>query len=155
MQILTFKPTVEQKLAFKQVNYKSSPGFLGKFHISYYGQPYGRGRQLPEALDDLAQRMTQIHPEQTFNAAFIQKYEQGAFVAAHRDPRSNTGHTLIAVFGDFDGGMTTIDGYAPFTLEEGDILSLECTINGIQGPRHEVSEITRGTRYALILNTCI
>lgn len=36
-----------------------------------------------------------------------------------------------------------------------DILVLECTIDGKQGPHHRVNKVTSGTRYALILNTII
>ena len=99
-------------------------------------------------------------PNQEFNTIFIQKYEAGTSVKKHRDPRNNIGYIIIAVFGDYDGAVSRIyheetSGSTSFHLKPGDVLVLPCTIDGKQGPAHEVSEIEDGTRYAIILNTII
>ena len=129
------------------------PKLLGNFTFKMYK---GKMDKLPLAYRALADKMNEIHPEQKFNTAFIQKYKSGERVYKHRDPMNNLNHTLIAIFGQFSGAETTIylDGLTKkIQLNSGDVLSLECTIDGIQGPMHEVSPVTQGTRYAFILNT--
>jgi len=147
--------TVDQMVALQQIIYKPCPAFLGNFGISYYGHPYGRGNKIPEELRPLAQKMASLHPEQKFNAAFIQRYPCDAFVKPHKDPMTNIGYTLILVLGDFDGPVSQVQGYEDVVLQNGDMMSLECTIDGVQGPLHRVSPVTCGVRYALILNTCV
>jgi hypothetical protein len=112
--------------------------------------------KLPVRIRDLISDMEQIVEYQKFNTVFLQRYDVGDFVRLHRDPKNNTGYTIIAVLGDFDGAETTIhrgDVSERFTLQAGDVLVLPCYMNDIQGDSHEVSPVTRGTRYAIILNT--
>lgn len=148
-------PTQEQMACFEQIKYRPCPEFLGSFGISYYGHPYGRGKTIPSVLVPIAEHMASFHPEQSFNATFIQHYPTGSYVKPHRDPKSNVGQTLILVLGDFEGAVSHVATYDPVALRHGDMLSLECTIDGVQGPRHQVSSVTRGTRYALILNAVV
>lgn len=100
----------------------------------------------------LVSEMMDYAPSQIFNTAFVQRYQPGQFVRRHRDPMDNKDFTLIAVFGDFEGAVSEVDG-KKFQLLNGDLLKLECTIDGVQGPPHSVSPVLSGTRYALILNT--
>lgn len=140
-------------------DFRKCPGFLGNFGFRIYGNAYGKSfGKLPRSLGMLARQMGALHPEQQFTTAFLQRYDTGHEVLLHRDPRNNVGHTVITTFGDYDGAVTTLyteEGKQILTLRPGDVFSLECTIGGKQGLPHEVSRVTRGTRFALILNTII
>lgn len=135
---------------------KPVPSWLGDFKFGIFGEGYGTKRKLPNQFRFVAESMASLHPDQTFTTTFLQCYEKGTSVKKHRDPKSNIGYTLIGVYGEFTGAETTLyldSGPVRFTLAPGDVLSLACTIGGVQGVPHEVSEVTSGTRYALILNT--
>lgn len=146
--VSAFLPSRGERAAFGRLPYRPVPAFLGDFSfVSYSGIP-----TLPKALRSLAGWLTTLAPEQEFNAAFIQRYREGESVRRHRDPLNNVGYTLIAVLGEFEGAVSEVDG-REFQLRDGDVLKLECTIDGVQGPPHSVSPVTAGIRYALILNT--
>lgn len=135
------------------INYKPCPSWLGQFQIKMYGEAYGRNHgKLPPALRALALDLTKLVPEQQFTTCFVQKYKQGSFVSPHRDPKNNIGYTLIALFGSWIGGKTIVEN-VEYETAPGTVCKLPCTFNGYQGPRHSVTEITSGIRYALILNT--
>lgn len=138
-------------------NTKPVPSWLGNFTFSIFGNVYGKKTtKLSPKLQDLVLKLAALHPEQEFNTTFLQVYKTGTKVRKHRDPKNNIGYTIIAVFGEFQGAMTTLHTDHErilFTLRPGDVLSLACTIDGVQGVPHEVSEVISGTRCALILNT--
>lgn len=137
-------------------NTRQVPHWLGNFSFAVYGQNGKSLRKLPNAIKELnAKLASELCPDQFFNTTFIQKYEAGHFVKPHRDPKNNIGNTIIAVLGDFTGAETTLhlDRKIRFTLVAGDVLVLQCTVNGIQGCLHEVSPVKFGTRYAIIQNT--
>ncbi|UIS25291.1 hypothetical protein [Erythrobacter phage vB_EliS-L02] len=137
--------------AFERLPYRPVPEWLGDFSFVTYDRP----RKLPAALFALFEHMRDIDDVlfggQKWNRVFVQRYREGESVSEHRDPKTNVDHTLIAIFGDFDGATSRVDDEV-FQLRAGDMLRLPCTINGRQGPLHSVSPVTRGTRYALILN---
>ena len=141
-------PQPEHRRALERLPYRAAPEFLGKFGLI----PYKRISHTPDALHGIISRMQALVPEQRFNRVFIQRYREGEFVRPHRDPINNVGVTIISVFGEFEGAETNIEGET-FFLQNGDTLVLDCTIDGKQGPVHEVSPVLSGTRYALILNT--
>lgn len=147
--------TYQQMRIIQQLSYRPVQAYQGAYSRINYGEHHGRNNVFPDGLKPIADAMAQAVPDQDFNAAFIQRYDVGDFVAPHRDPRTNTGYTLILVLGQFEGAISTIEGYEPFQLKQTDMLKLECTINGKQGPLHSVSPVTEGIRYALILNTII
>ena len=91
--------------------------------------------------------------DQEFNTVFLQRYERGQYVRSHRDPTNNLGYTVIATFGQWEGGVTTVEGADPFRMRPGDLVVLPCTIAGRRGPLHSVSRIEKGIRWTLILNT--
>jgi hypothetical protein len=134
---------------------RSVPSWLGTFQFNtYYKKSYKR----LIGIGDIATRLESLVPEQEFNTAFLQKYEKGAVVSRHRDPRNNIGFTIIAIAGEFTGATTSVylpEGKKEFTLQAGDVCILPCTIDGKQGPPHEVSSVLTGTRNALILNTIL
>lgn len=134
--------------AFERLPYRPVPDFLGEFSFCTYNSTGA----LPRVFAPLAQDLATFADHQRFNAAFIQRYQPEDFVLWHRDPRNNIDHTLIAIFGEFTGAISDVDGIH-FQLTHGDVLKLPCTINGVQGPPHSVSPVLSGTRYALILNT--
>jgi hypothetical protein len=137
-----------QLRVFNRLPYRAAPSFLGEFSFC----TYSKLTALPQPLVQVATDMKQFAPDQKFNVAFIQRYREGEYVRRHRDPVSNKGFTLIAIFGEFEGALSEVAG-EEFQLQHGDLLKLECTIAGLQGPPHSVSTIISGTRYALILNT--
>lgn len=137
--------------AFEHLPYRPVPAWLGDFSFVVYDRPH----RLPAALFALFQHMQDIDDvlfgPQRWNRVFVQRYREGEQVFEHRDPKSNVDHTLIAIFGDFEGAISRV-GDEVFQLRAGDMLRLPCTIDGRQGPPHSVSPVTRGTRYALVLN---
>ena len=141
------------------LTYRPVPAWLGNFSFRLFGEAYGKTHGLlPQDIRELVDRMMGVVPDQKFTTVFVQRYREGELVRPHRDPRDNVGYTLIAVLGDFEGAETKIygdddDGSTKIQLRRGDLFRLPCTIGGVQGPKHEVSAVTRGTRYALILNT--
>ena len=141
-------PQPEHHRALERLPYRASPEFLGEFGFL----SYKRFSHTPNALHGLLGRLQDLVPEHRFNRVFIQRYREGEFVRPHRDPINNVGVTVIAIFGEFEGAESSVEGET-FTLSDGDVLVLDCTINGKQGPVHEVSPVLGGTRYALILNT--
>jgi hypothetical protein len=131
------------------------PPWLGNFSFRIYGDVYGRYHgELPLNLRIQAQRMAQLVPNEVFNACFLQRYRAGELVKPHRDPANNINCTLIGIFGDFQGATTTVAG-KEFQVRAGDVVKLPCTVNGVRGPEHQVSAVTSGTRWALILNAIV
>lgn len=130
---------------------RAVPNWLGTFQF----RPYYKSTYLKHpVLGGVATRLAALVPDQTFNTAFLQRYETGSCVRPHRDPRNNVGFTVIAVAGEFTGAETKVScPPGRLHLRSGDVLVMPCTIDGVQGPWHEVSEVTSGTRHALILNT--
>lgn len=136
-----------------RVYFRSVPSWLGNFQFKVYGQAYGKDHGLPPVeLLIQARKLRGLVPGQKFNTIFLQKYIVGSKVLPHRDPKNNTGYTVIGVFGEFEGAKTKVDA-KEYQLYSGDVMVLPCTIDGTQGPQHEVSAVTKGTRFALILNT--
>ena len=136
-------------------DFKPVPRWLGNFSFKMFGKAYRRNYgRTPEPLRTAAVELASLRPQQVFTTVFLQRYTVGQQVLAHRDPRNNVGVTVIGVFGDFTGAVSHV-GNESLQLNSGDVLVLPCTINGVQGPRHSVSPVTSGTRYALILNTII
>jgi hypothetical protein len=138
--------------AFERLPYRPVPEWLGSFSFV----TYDRIAKMPKVMQQYVAHMMDIDDTlfggQAWNTFFVQRYREGEYVAEHRDPQNNVGHTLIAVFGNFEGAVSTV-GDETFQLGAGDILRLPCTINGRQGPKHSVSPVTKGTRYALVMNT--
>jgi len=137
----------------EELRYRPVPSWLGNFTFHVFGRSNGKDcGPAPEAILVILRRIGTLVPGQTWTTIFAQKYETGNYVKSHRDPRNNVGKTLISVVGTFTGAETTVDG-VQLTMTRGDVLELDCTINGVQGPRHAVSPVLSGVRYAAILNT--
>lgn len=135
--------------------YRPCPEWLGNFDFKVIDLKNIEESDVPKGLLKIASKLAGLlDTDQQFNTIFLQRYKEGSRVKPHIDPRNNKGHTIIAVFGDFEGGISTIDGKEE-KLNAGDVIIQQCTIGYGLGPRHSVSEITKGTRYALILNTII
>lgn len=145
-----FITELEKQLAI--LRYNKSPQWLGGFGFRMFDGPYEKKIPLPRELLAYKAAVSKYLPNQSVNTVFAQKYTAGQRVFAHRDPKNNVGKTAILVVGDFEGAETTV-GNEKLKLNRGDLLVLACTIAGKQGPRHSVSEITRGVRYSFILNT--
>jgi len=126
--------------------YVTCPGWLGCFEQIRLAR-----HEVPKEHQALVDMLAAMWPAVSYNAVFLQRYRENAFVAPHHDPANNRGYTIIAIAGKFEGGVSTIDGRLTQLLS-GDVLIQRCTINKARGPLHSVSPVTRGTRYALILN---
>lgn len=135
-------------LAAAAVKFRPVPKWLGDFRFAMFT---GHAR-LPSDLGPFARRLAALAPGQRFNVAFVQRYAPGQGVKEHRDPHSNLGHTVIAVFGAFTGAGSLVAG-ARLQLAAGDVAVQRCTVDGVRGPAHSVSPVLTGLRYALILNT--
>lgn len=132
------------------------PAWLGDFQFEIYGEGGKNRRSIPYLMREFIDELASLRPSQQFNTVFFQRYNTGASVKLHRDPRNNVGFTVIAILGKFEGARTTLhleSGLTTFRLVAGDVLVLPCTIDGKQGPPHEVSPVLSGTRFAVILNT--
>lgn len=133
----------------EQTTFKPCPPWLGKFEFKCF---YGNSIQ-QSPLSALADRLATIVPDQKFNTAFLQKYVVGSQVFKHRDPKNNTGKTLIALAGEFTGAVPCLNLTEEYGFVSGDVVVQDCTIDGKQGPVHSVSPVLSGVRYAFILNT--
>lgn len=131
------------------VKWRRVPKWLGNFEFCIYTK---KDNPLPTSLVQIASKLSNLVPEQKFNTVFFQKYEKGSFVKPHRDPKNNVGYTVIGVFGNFEGAQSHV-GKQRLNLKAGDVLVQRCTIDNLIRPVHRVSKVTRGTRYAIILNT--
>ena len=138
-----------------------SPSFLGDFGYRSFGVINGANRgKTTGAIRQEAIRLARFVPNQKFTTVFVQKYEAGQHVRPHRDPRNNTGSTVIGVYGNFDYAPVTKvwmprEGIDTLAAEAGDVVVLPCTLNGVQGPWHSVTwdPWATGIRYCIILNT--
>lgn len=136
------------------LDYRPVPMWLGNFQFRLFGMAYGRHHgYLPPHIKDMVRPLMGLCPAQTFTTVFVQRYEEGTEVFSHRDPKNNTGYTVIAPLGDYEGGVLHVEGVGTYSVRPRDAIVLPCTINGVQGPRHWLTPITKGTRYAVILNT--
>lgn len=164
----------------KSLRYGPAPKWLGRFgYLKFTGTRTAAGvwyddLELPTQVRAEAEHLQRAIPPServTWNTVFVQKYEPGEGVTAHRDPRNNVGHTAIGLYGDFEATYLhvwgPVDGFpAPargvklttLTQRPGDVWVLPCTLAGNQGPQHAMSWPTSGdgsdgARYAIILNT--
>lgn len=153
--------TLESEAA--KIKYRPCPNWLGNFQFKIYNEKESPSEELmvvaKSILKELEERSKAATPiqeagKQIFNTIFVQKYESGEFVKPHRDPRSNVGYTVIIPFGEYTGGKHLIEGKEA-EVNPGDVLIMPCTIGYSMGPRHSLSEIESGTRYALIFNTIV
>lgn len=135
----------------KAIRFRPSPQFLGRFDFAMFPlNAFRPGTRLAAEVQHLAAAV----PGQAFNTVFVQKYTYRSGVRPHRDPKNNVGHTVIGLYGHFRGTRLRV-GSDWFEQEPGQVWVLPCTIDGVQGPEHEIMWRTEGAgvRYALILNT--
>lgn len=134
------------------VSYRRSPPFLGAFGFRMY-KPMRAALSWTAIWGEVA-HLAQAVPDQLFNTVFFQRYEPGQNVLPHRDPMNNVGYTVIGLYGEFTPTQLRVDRDW-FTQESGQVWVLPCTLNGVQGPQHEMrwEPNSIGTRYAIILNT--
>jgi hypothetical protein len=132
--------------------------WLGQFSMSTWGNYRGRGRPVPAILHTICTQMIQAAvqwgwdlPRPGYTTVFVQRYEPGSSVSPHRDPADNLHSTLILSLGDYEGPQHTIERET-FAVRPGAVLRLPCSQGGVRGPRHSVSPVTRGVRWAVILN---
>lgn len=147
--------TVEEQQLIVEVatnsTFKAVPTWLGNFAFRcYYNNSIQHTR-----LNKVVERLASLKPEQKFNTVFLQRYRVGAWVGEHRDPKNNVGVTIIGIAGEFTGAISKCAGQRDYQLLPGDVAIQPCTIEGVQGPRHSVTPVLSGTRYALILNTIL
>jgi hypothetical protein len=135
------------------IEWQRCPKWLGNFASRPYGEISGKSfGRLPRDIKMMTDRMAALVPGQHFTTAFIQKYEVGQGVKPHRDPKSNLGYTVLGAFGEWEGAETVLEKHR-FTLRSGDALVQRCYIKSRRRPLHRVSEVTKGIKYSLIINT--
>eukprot|EP01129_Flabellula_baltica_P004490 TRINITY_DN1565_c0_g1_i3.p1 TRINITY_DN1565_c0_g1~~TRINITY_DN1565_c0_g1_i3.p1 ORF type:complete len:138 (+),score=22.96 TRINITY_DN1565_c0_g1_i3:533-946(+) len=110
-------------------------------------------RKLPWDLMYYKHKIESVVGDQ-FNVAWVQEYKTGNEVLSHQDPANVLNVVPVATFGDFEGGIYTVDGHS-FPVEQGDLLLLRGKLDGTEMPFHSVSPITKGIRYSFILNRII
>lgn len=135
---------------FKSWKWRPVPTWLGNFQFSMFSNL----RKVPAEAELLFGILSLLVPEQKFNTLFVQKYEVGQQVLPHRDPKNNYGATIIAYFGIWTGGETTIEG-EKIQPKHRDVVIQRCNYENLPRPLHEVSPIISGTKYSFILNTII
>jgi hypothetical protein len=148
---------VHQQRALEAVaadlSYRPCPRWLGNFSFATFG---GRYPALPESLTFFVAHLATLVPDVAFNTVFVQRYCAHEFVGEHRDPKNNLDVTIIAPVGTWTGGESIIMGTGRFAVAPGDALVLNCWREGKSAPpRHALSKIESGTRYALILNRIV
>ena len=141
----------------KPLHYRSVPRWLGNFAFVTFRRSPSFGPQdypvLPSSFEPFVKVLEALVTVQSFNTIFLQRYGVGSEVLRHRDPLTNTATTIIAPFGDFGGAESLCEGYR-FFVRPGDVAIQRCTTSCLLSrPWHSVSPVTKGTRYALILNT--
>lgn len=148
---LSLEEQVSLNFSMLAIKFRPCPKWLGNFRFAMYREGI---EKLPVFRIQLgASRLRRYLPNnQTHNTLFIQKYEKGEEVKPHRDPKNNRGYTAITVFGNFEGAETIIEGNQRIQMHSGDVLVLRCNHNGLPRPLHRVSPVTKGIRYALIIN---
>jgi hypothetical protein len=162
---IRLESTPELLEALEGIDYRASPSWLGTFGFrmwTWKQGPEDRGiavlrgdGRLPCQVWNAAFKMAAAYETpQIWNTLFVQRYEPGQNVKPHRDPRNNTGETLIGLVGTFRATLLRVEDRW-YAQEPGDVFVLPCTIAGKQGPVHEMEwpEGVTGTRYAIILNT--
>ncbi len=139
---------------------RQAPVWLGNFKFIYW-KGECPGPAASTRIENLFVNAGQLVPEQKFNTLFIQKYEVGSQVKRHRDPKNNLQSTIIIPLGDYEGAEMHMElGLTRGSVKiaqpkPGDALILRCTMEGIQGPPHMVTPVTKGTKYSFIMNTII
>lgn len=138
---------------------RDAPRWLGSFNLAIWGHYRRVARPLPPALRELttcmidgAKAANWEMPEEGFTTVFVQRYDRGDFVAPHVDPLDNLHSTLILSLGDYTGPLHTIGTDSPIFIPPGSMLRLPCRVGAVRGPRHSVSPIEAGVRWAIILN---
>lgn len=138
---------------------RGSPRWLGSFSLAIWGHYRSVARPLTPPLQGLTVRMIEAAkaanwamPEDGFTTVFVQRYDRGDFVAPHLDPSDNLHSTLILSLGDYAGPLHTIGTDSPVSLPPGSMLRLPCRVGAVWGPRHSVSRVEAGVRWAIILN---
>ncbi len=145
--------------ALEGVVYRPVPAWLGAFSFWWRGKLAFHADDKPRGLPDLiwseALRLATLVPQVKFNALFVQRYQPGQNVEAHRDPRNNLDATVIGLYGNFGHTTLWVEGTGTAVQRPGDVFVLPCTIAGKQGPRHRMDWPEGpwpGARYAIILN---
>ena len=150
-----FFPESRHLEAARGVPLRPAPRWLGNFSFRVWGGGTPDPVPFPVELADLVVQLQQQVASQQFNTVYLQRYDRGHQVLEHRDPKNNLGYTVIGTFGTWEGATTSVrePENLSFRMGAGDVAVLPCTLNGKQGPRHSVSRVTYGTRWALILGT--
>lgn len=133
------------------IRFRPCPKWLGNFQFKVYDK---NTDPPPKEIIQIANKVIGLVDNQKFNTIFLQKYEYGEYVKPHIDPRNNVGKTIIVPFGEYTGGLSIIEGET-IDVSPGDVLVQDCTNGYSMGPKHSVSKIESGMRFALILNSIV
>jgi len=121
-----------------------------------YEPPTQNPNPPPPLLSAAIKRLTALVPEQQFDLAFIHRYGIGDSVPAHKDPHQQLGLIILSPFGNWKGGVLRDTPTKKVVLDKaGDIALMRCRIPGTDRPLHEVTPISQGVRYSLMISTLI
>jgi hypothetical protein len=139
---------------------KSDPKFGSFVSLEWslrsdYKVPTTNRSPLPPQLASCIKRLCAFVPEQQWDLAFVHCYKEGEGVPRHKDPHQQLGIIILASFGEFEGGQL-LDCNKKIVMEKpGDVAIMRCRIPGFDRPWHEVTPVTTGTRYSLMISTLI
>jgi predicted 2-oxoglutarate/Fe(II)-dependent dioxygenase YbiX len=83
------------------------------------------------------------------------RYTEGEGVPKHKDPHQQLGALILASFGDYEGGLLIDSKEKCVMRKSGDVCIMRCRIPGSVRPLHEVTPVTKGVRYSLMITTLI
>jgi len=127
---------------------------LGNYAFRIYGRAYSKNYgKLPKTLKNIANRLESLVPQQCFTTAFLQRHEVNQGIRPHRDPINYTGFAVTGIFGGFSGAEMAIGRGSRVRLEPGDVLVQRCNVNPLPRPLYRMTQVTKGIRYSLTLNT--
>jgi len=139
---------------------KSDPTFGSFVSLEWslrsdYTVPTKNPNPPPKFLKSVIDRLCNLVPEQQWDIAFVHKYEVGDGVPEHKDPHQQLGIIILAPFGDYEGGELLDCNKQIVCKKAGDMGIMRCRIPGHDRPLHEVTKVTKGVRYSLMISTLI
>jgi len=139
---------------------KSDPTFGSFVSLEWslrpnYEVPTRNPNPPPKFLYSLIKKLSNLVPEQQWDLAFVHKYGVGDGVPEHKDPHQQLGIIILAPFGDYEGGELLDCDKRIVCKKAGDMGIMRCRIPGYDRPLHEVTKVTKGVRYSLMISTLI
>lgn len=138
-----------------KAKYSLCSNWLGDYETSLYALENMSPFEIPHVFTKLAKVVLPlVETDQQYNNIMLQRHVEGTVVRPHFDPRDVKGYAIVIPFGIYEGGSIIIDG-EEVEVNPGDVLLRQATKGFTMGPRHSISAVESGTRYALEFLTII